>query len=88
MDRATAKDMTKQTLKNIPQASESLVDNAQELGQQGLDYLKTSFSSAQGYGQKAVDYSEDVIKTNPFYAVAGAAAIGFLAGFLLRRSSK
>lgn len=34
---------------------------------------------------EAVDASEDFVKDHPYYTLLGAAAIGFVAGMLLRR---
>lgn len=43
------------------------------------------YHAVQDKAREAVDASEDFVKDHPFYTILGAATIGFVAGFLLRR---
>lgn len=43
------------------------------------------YHAVQDKAREAVDVSEDFVKDHPFYTILGAATIGFVAGFLLRR---
>lgn len=44
------------------------------------------YNEARHRAEVAVDNSADFVKKHPFSTVAGAAAIGFIAGALLRRT--
>lgn len=44
------------------------------------------YHAARDRAESAIDNSADFVKRHPFSTVAGAAAIGFIAGALLRRT--
>ena len=52
---------------------------------QNLD-VKSYYDVAKDRGQAAVDASTDFVKKYPLYTVLGAAAIGYLAGWITTRS--
>lgn len=43
------------------------------------------YHNLQESARDAMDASEDFVKEHPYYTVLGAAAVGFIAGMLLRR---
>ncbi|MEN0059468.1 MAG: hypothetical protein AAGB31_11585 [Bdellovibrio sp.] len=62
---------------------ENIKDNVKdELDRSGLT---DRYYAAQAKAREAVDASEEFVKDHPFYTILGAAAIGFLAGVLVRR---
>lgn len=46
------------------------------------------YHAVQAKAQEAVEVSEDFVKEHPLYTVLGAAAIGFVAGMLIRGGRK
>jgi ElaB/YqjD/DUF883 family membrane-anchored ribosome-binding protein len=44
------------------------------------------YHTAKDRAEEAMDSSVDFVKKHPFSTVAGAAAVGFIAGILLRRT--
>lgn len=78
----------KENLKDMPQAAKHAVSEARDLSTEGLEFLKSNIADVREMAQDALKTSEKAIRNNPFYAIAGAAAIGVVAGFLLTRSRK
>lgn len=50
--------------------------------------INAQFQDVRERGMKAIDASTDYIKTNPWGVVLGAAAVGLVAGMLLRGRNK
>ncbi|KYG60339.1 YqjD family protein [Bdellovibrio bacteriovorus] len=44
-----------------------------------------TYNMAQDRAREAMDASEEFVKAHPFYTVLGAAAVGLVAGLLIRR---
>lgn len=58
----------------------SMTDKAQNLD------IQSYYETAKAKTQSAVEASEDFVKKYPFYTVLGAAAVGYLAGWMHKHS--
>jgi ElaB/YqjD/DUF883 family membrane-anchored ribosome-binding protein len=66
-------------------AHSSSLGSAHSLTGDMTEGLKEAYVTVQKKAQEAVVTSEDFIRAAPIRVVLGAAAVGFLAGFLSRR---
>lgn len=69
---------------NLGDIKESVKKNVkQELHKRGWD---DRYHAVQDKARVAIDTSEEFVKTHPYYTILGAAAVGFVAGMLIRRN--
>lgn len=80
----------KRDLGNIKENLKSGAESVRKNVKQGLeetgwsDRYQELAGQVQDRTKEYVDVSEDWIKEHPFYTVLGAAAVGFVAGLLIR----
>ncbi|WII71990.1 hypothetical protein QJS83_16120 [Bdellovibrio sp. 22V] len=68
---------------NLGNIKENIKENiSQELSR---SQWNERFQDLKSKANDAVGASEDMLKSHPFYSVLGAAAIGFVAGLMIRR---
>jgi len=72
--------------KQVANKAEGAIDKVSDTLHDQQKHVQEIYDSAKQRAQQAADASVDFVKRYPFYTVAGAAAIGFVAGILLRRS--
>jgi ElaB/YqjD/DUF883 family membrane-anchored ribosome-binding protein len=65
--------------------SSASLGSAHSLTGDMTESMKEAYVTVQKKAQEAVVTSEDFIRARPIRVVLGAAAVGFLAGFLSRR---
>ena len=53
-----------------------------------MDYLKDNFSAVRDTTQPYLQDAEAMIKRHPFYALAGAVAVGAIIGAVIARPSQ
>jgi ElaB/YqjD/DUF883 family membrane-anchored ribosome-binding protein len=53
-----------------------------------MDYLKENFSAVRDTTQPYIQDAEALIKRHPFYALAGAVAVGAVFGAIIARPSR
>lgn len=79
---------TQSTLNGIKRTGKDLasnvVDTVAEKTNLSTPELKAYYETAKERASEAVHASEDFVKKYPFYTVLGAAAVGFLAGAIIR----
>lgn len=66
-------------------AQPGMIGGEHSITENVTESLKEAYSTVQKKAQDAVVTSEDFIRARPIRTVLGAAAVGFLAGFLARR---
>jgi ElaB/YqjD/DUF883 family membrane-anchored ribosome-binding protein len=71
--------------KQVANKAEGVANKVSEGIHKGQMQAEDIYETARDRAVQAVDASSDFVKKYPFYTVAGAAAIGFVAGVLLRR---
>lgn len=64
--------------------AKQMASNVSERIQKGEMSAQELYQEARGRAEDAMDVSVDFVKKHPLSTVAGAAAIGFLAGILIR----
>ncbi len=72
------------------QAKKYMKEKAQETqdtADQALQYVQQGWDVARRSSTQAVEYSESMIKSHPFIAIAGAVAVGAILGAALTRRS-
>lgn len=81
-----AKDVGQYAAEKTKQAGSSLERAGSNLQDQlsGID-LSETYQAVQERASDAMEATVDFVKEHPFYSLMGAAAIGFVAGSLLRR---
>lgn len=79
---------TQTSLNGIKRNTKDLANNAVEAvadkANLSTSELKAYYDTAKEKASDAVEYSEGFVKKYPFYTVMGAAAIGLLAGVIIR----
>jgi ElaB/YqjD/DUF883 family membrane-anchored ribosome-binding protein len=87
-------DPTPNELKNVTSSASTYASEiakhvatavAEKVHQQELK-AQEIYQAARERAEDAMDTSVDFVKKHPFSTVAGAAAVGFIAGILLRRN--
>lgn len=78
----TAKSTANEFKKNLGDIKDNVASKMDK------DAWSDTYKEVQAKAQDAVSASQDFIKSNPLYTIAGAAAIGFVAGMLLRGGKK
>ena len=70
----------KDAFKNTPHVASQAVGDAKnsimDQAQPAVDFVKQNFSNVQDSAKEYYDASTGIIRSNPFYAMLGAAALG------------
>ncbi len=70
--------------RNTKDLANSVVDTVADKANMSSTDLKAYYETAKEKASDAVENSESFVKKYPFYTVLGAAAVGFLAGAIIR----
>ena len=70
--------------RNTKDLANSVVDTVADKKNLSSTDLKAYYETAKEKASDAVEYSESFVKKYPFYTALGAAAVGFLAGAIIR----
>lgn len=89
MERTT---MNGQDVKGMAKDARETLNSGAKIVRDRIEGTASDFSAqfqdVRERGMKAIDASTDYIKTNPWGVVLGAAAVGLVAGLLLRGRNK
>ncbi len=81
---------SKDAFKNTPHVGSQVLGDAKnsimDQAQPAVDFVKQNFSNVQDSAKDYFDASTGVIRSNPFYAILGAAAIGVGLGMWISSS--
>ncbi len=76
------------TVDNMKSAASGVRSQINDAKSSAVDYLKDNFAAVRDTTEPYLEDAEAMVKRHPFYALAGAIAVGAIFGAILARPSR